>query len=171
MASVVISRADVTIRYLRPQLLVSLLRSPHAARSLARRRDGKVVCTPAEQSSVSNIYAIGDVVSGKPELTPVAIQAGRLLARRLVNEASILTDYTNVATTVFTPMEYGCIGLSEEDAVAQFGEDDIEVYHQFFTALEHTVAQRDENGCYAKLVCRISQDVSGFVRRRVSESG
>ncbi|XP_043219555.1 thioredoxin reductase 1, cytoplasmic-like [Amphibalanus amphitrite] len=127
-------------------------------------KDGKVVCTPDEKSTVSNIYAIGDVVSGKPELTPVAIQAGRLLARRLVNDASILTDYANVATTVFTPMEYGCIGLSEEDAIAQFGEDDIEVYHQYFTALEHTVAQRDENGCYAKLICCISQEykVVGF---------
>ena len=126
---------------------------------MAACRDGKVVCTPAEQSTVSNIYAIGDVVSGRPELTPVAIQAGRLLARRLVNDAAILTDYTNVATTVFTPMEYGCIGLSEEEAVAQYGADDIEVYHQFFTALEHTVAQRDDNGCYAKLVCSISKEV------------
>ena len=123
-------------------------------------RDGKVVCSPAEQSSVPNIYAIGDVVSGRPELTPVAIQAGRLLARRLVNEASILTDYTNVATTVFTPLEYGCIGLAEEEAVARFGEEDVEVFHQFFTALEHFLPKRDDNGCYAKLVCRVSQEVS-----------
>ncbi|XP_037086398.1 thioredoxin reductase 1, cytoplasmic-like isoform X2 [Pollicipes pollicipes] len=127
-------------------------------------KDGKVVCTNAEQSSVPHIYAIGDVVSGRPELTPVAIQAGRLLARRIINEASILTDYDNVPTTVFTPMEYGCIGLSEEDAVSRFGADDIEVYHQYFTALEHTVAERDDNGCYGKLVCRISQEykVVGF---------
>lgn len=30
-------------------------------------------------------------------------------------------------TTVFTPLEYGAIGLSEEDAIAKFGEDGIEV--------------------------------------------
>jgi pyruvate/2-oxoglutarate dehydrogenase complex dihydrolipoamide dehydrogenase (E3) component len=30
---------------------------------------------------VSNIYAIGDVIDGKLELTPVAIQAGKLLAQ------------------------------------------------------------------------------------------
>ena len=43
---------------------------------------GKIPCTN-EQSNVGNIYAIGDVVTGAPELTPVAIQAGRYLARRL----------------------------------------------------------------------------------------
>ena len=37
----------------------------------------------AEQTSVPHIFAIGDVVQGNPELTPVAIAAGRLLARRL----------------------------------------------------------------------------------------
>ena len=36
-------------------------------------------------------------------------------------------DYDNVATTVFTPLEYGCVGLSEETAIKRFGEDNIEV--------------------------------------------
>ena len=37
-------------------------------------------------------------------------------------------DYVNVATTVFTPLEYGSCGLSEEDAIEQFGESSIEVF-------------------------------------------
>ena len=36
-------------------------------------------------------------------------------------------DYINYPTTVFTPLEYGCIGLSEESAIAKYGEEDIEV--------------------------------------------
>ena len=36
-----------------------------------------------EQTNIPNIYAIGDIIEGKPELTPVAIQAGQLLAKRL----------------------------------------------------------------------------------------
>uniref|UniRef100_A0A0R3WUR6 Pyr_redox_dim domain-containing protein n=1 Tax=Hydatigena taeniaeformis TaxID=6205 RepID=A0A0R3WUR6_HYDTA len=36
------------------------------------------------------------------------------------------TDYVNVPTTVFTPLEYGCIGLSEENAISKFGKDNIE---------------------------------------------
>lgn len=128
------------------------------------KKDDKVICNEAEQTSLSNVYAIGDILSDKLELTPVAIQAGKLLARRLVNGASILTDYTNVATTVFTPLEYGCIGLSEEAAIERYGQDDIEVYHQSFTALEHTVPGRDDNSCYGKLICVKSQEykVVGF---------
>lgn len=30
-------------------------------------------------------------------------------------------SYENVATTVFTPLEYGCIGLCEEDALKKYG--------------------------------------------------
>lgn len=36
-----------------------------------------------EQTIVPNIYAIGDVIYGKLELTPVAIKAGALLSKRL----------------------------------------------------------------------------------------
>lgn len=36
-------------------------------------------------------------------------------------------DYDNVATTVFTPLEYGCVGLSEETAISKYTEDKIEV--------------------------------------------
>ena len=75
-------------------------------------------------------------------------------------------DYVNVPTTVFTPIEYGCIGHSEEDAIAKYGEDDIEVYHTNFRPLEWTVAQREENACYAKLICVQSLNVSCVVTRR-----
>lgn len=66
-----------------------------------------------EQTSVANIYAIGDVLYGKQELTPVAIQAGRLLARRLFGGSSVQMNYENVPMTVFTPLEYGTCGLTE----------------------------------------------------------
>lgn len=157
---------------------------------------------------------------GRPELTPTAIMAGRLLAQRLCGQASDVMDYDNVSTpcppawgwprlfqrvwavhartyvptlarvpprvhvhtcevrfvgaphppagrsqhvwgpglslfffvpqsgdlqlcvpwgiahlgpafqvptTVFTPLEYGCVGLSEEEAVARHGEEHVEV--------------------------------------------
>jgi thioredoxin reductase (NADPH) len=37
-------------------------------------------------------------------------------------------NYINVATTVFTPLEYGAIGYAEEDAIAKFGAENIRVY-------------------------------------------
>jgi hypothetical protein len=32
-----------------------------------------------------------------------------------------------VPTCVFTPMEYACVGMSEEAAIAQYGEESVEV--------------------------------------------
>ncbi|KAB7496566.1 Thioredoxin reductase 3 [Armadillidium nasatum] len=115
-------------------------------------KSGKIVVDKREVSSVSNVYAVGDVIDGGLELTPVAIQAGKLLARRLYGNGKELMDYVNVPTTVFTAIEYGCCGLSEEAAVEKFGEANIDVYHSNFWPLEFTVAHRPENDCYAKLV-------------------
>ena len=64
----------------------------------------------------SQVYALGDCLAGAPELTPPAIHAGQLLARRLFGGSAKKMDYNMCATTVFTPTEYGCVGLSEEDA-------------------------------------------------------
>ena len=57
-------------------------------------------------------------------------------------------------------MEYGCVGLSEEDAVSKYGNDNIEVYHSHFQALEHALPKRDQNKCYVKLICLKTENVS-----------
>ena len=51
-------------------------------------RTGKIP-TVYEQTNIPHIYAIGDVLKGKEELTPVAIQAGKLLARRLYGSGKL----------------------------------------------------------------------------------
>jgi thioredoxin reductase (NADPH) len=106
-----------------------------------------------EQSTCPNIYAVGDVMEGCPELTPVAIQAGITLARRLFGGSKEPMDYVNVCTTVFTPLEYSCVGLSEDDAIAKYGPDGIEVYHREFLPLEWSISQsRHDSNAFAKIV-------------------
>ena len=64
-------------------------------------------------------------------------------------------DYYNVPTTVFTPIEYGAIGLSEDEAILQLGEEKIEVYHSEFVPLEWALCEhRDKvkQMSYAKLI-------------------
>ncbi|KAJ8005814.1 hypothetical protein DPEC_G00121790 [Dallia pectoralis] len=119
---------------------------------------GKILVGADESTSVSNIYAFGDIGEGRPELTPTAIKAGKLLARRLSGQTSELMNYDNVATTVFTPLEYGCVGLSEEEAEIRHGKDFIEVYHAFYKPLEFTVAERNASSCYIKVVCERGGD-------------
>lgn len=115
--------------------------------------NGKIKVTDEEQTQVPHIYAIGDVIYGKLELTPVAIKAGKLLAYRLFGGASEKMDYVNVPTTVFTPLEYGSCGLSEEDAKIQYGEDNIATYHTEFKPLEWAYNKsRPEGDCYVKIL-------------------
>jgi len=123
-------------------------------------KTGKIP-TVNEQTNVPHIYAIGDVIDGDAltppsqltELTPVAIQAGKLLAMRLYGEETEQMDYQGVPTTVYTPLEYGCVGLTEEAAEAAYGSENLEVYHSYFKPLEWTVPHRGDNACYAKLIC------------------
>jgi glutaredoxin len=119
----------------------------------------KKVYTNFEQTNIDNIWAIGDVIDESSagdraiELTPVAIQAGQLLSKRIFGGKDVKMDYINIATTVFTPIEYGAIGYSEEEAIAKYGEENIEVFHQNFWPLEWTVAKKPNDVCYAKLLC------------------
>lgn len=129
-------------------------------------RSGRVKVNKQEQTSAPSVFALGDVIDA-PELTPVAIQAGRLLARRLYNGESKLMDYDKVCTAVFTPIEYGCCGLSEEDSMMRFGDDNIEVYHQSFSPLEWSLSDETRPGMssgYVKVICDKTRDkyVIGF---------
>ncbi len=87
--------------------------------------NGKIIGAQqeAERTSVDNIFALGDVLEGVPELTGTAQKAGRLLAHRLAallrgvevgsdEYRGLLMDYRAYPTTVFSPLEYGCVGLS-----------------------------------------------------------
>jgi thioredoxin/glutathione reductase (selenoprotein) len=119
----------------------------------------KKIHAKLEQSNVPNIYAVGDVMEGCPELTPVAIQAGVSLARRLFGGSKEPMDYVNICTTVFTPIEYACVGLSEDDAIAKYGADGIEVYHREFTPLEWSLSQARHNAnAFTKVVVEKSSE-------------
>jgi len=52
---------------------------------------------------------------------------------------------------VFTPIEYSFVGLSEENAISEYGKDGVEIYHAYYKPLEFTVAQRSAESCYIKV--------------------
>ena len=120
--------------------------------------NGKFKANLDESLDKPHIFGVGDVLDGRLELTPVAIEAGRRVARRLFGKSKSLMNYDTIPTTVFTPLEYGSVGLSEEDANKKYGPDDIEVYHTYFQPLEwqYNKAHNSKRNCYVKIITVIS---------------
>lgn len=93
-----------------------------------------------QNTSVSGVYAVGDVTD-RPPLTPVAIKAGRQLSERLFNnKPDAALDYGCVPTVVFSHPPIGTVGLSEELARERFG-DEVRVYESRFINLRYGVSE------------------------------
>ena len=88
-----------------------------------------------QNTTTPGIYALGDV-SGEKELTPVAIKAGRILAERLFNgKTDAKMDYELIPTVVFSHPAIGSIGLTQEQAEAKYGVENIKVYQSTFAGM------------------------------------
>ncbi|MBQ4813665.1 glutathione-disulfide reductase [Pseudoalteromonas luteoviolacea] len=107
-----------------------------------------------QNTSVSGIYALGDIMEGGIELTPVAVKAGRMLTERLFNPElpNAKMDYNLVPTVVFSHPPIGTIGLTEPEAIAEYGEDNVKVYNSTFAAM-YTAVTQHRQPCRMKLVC------------------
>lgn len=111
------------------------------------------IITRHEQTTTPHVYAIGDIVHGGLELTPVAILSGKLLARRLFGNSTDLMDYNTIPSAVFTPLELGTVGYSEDDANNAYGDENIDCYLSQFAPLEWTLEEHPQQ-CYVKIVVR-----------------
>ena len=76
---------------------------------------------PISQTSVPNIYAVGDVTD-RINLTPVAIREGHAFADTVFGSKPTKVDHTDVPTAVFSEPECGVIGLTEAQACARAGQ-------------------------------------------------
>ncbi|MDH5649084.1 MAG: glutathione-disulfide reductase, partial [Gammaproteobacteria bacterium] len=94
---------------------------------------GYVVTDEYQNTNINNVYAVGDV-TGRMALTPVAIGAGRRLADRLFNhQAEAKLDYDTIPSVVFSHPPIGTVGLSEDEARQQYGDNMVKVYQSRFT--------------------------------------
>ncbi len=101
---------------------------------------GAVVVDEWSTSSVGNIFALGDVTD-RINLTPVAINEGRMFAETQYNKNPMKMDYTNVASAVFSQPPVSVVGLSEEDARKNH---DVAIFRTSFRAMAHTLSGRDQ---------------------------
>ncbi len=94
-----------------------------------------------QATNVSRIYAIGDV-TGRLQLTPVAIAAGRRLSDRIFGgQPDRHLDYRNVPTVIFGHPPIGTVGLPESAARDLYG-DEVKVYKSGFVPMYHALTKR-----------------------------
>ncbi|WP_221798628.1 glutathione-disulfide reductase [Oceanobacter mangrovi] len=122
---------------------------------VATRDDGTIVADDFFRTSVDSIYALGDVV-GTPALTPVALAQGmKFVAQQFAGDTSSM-DYSNIATAVFCQPNIATVGLTEEEAGAQFSGD-VTVFESSFRPMKHTISGLPERS-YMKLLVQTSTD-------------
>jgi len=120
---------------------------------------GGIVVDDYYQTTVPNIYAIGDVID-RHQLTPVAIAEGMCIANNLFTDNPPRTvDYSLIPTAVFCQPNIGTVGLTEAEARAKHG--DVDVYATEFRPMKHTLSGRDERTFMKLLVNPADQKVVG----------
>jgi len=131
------------------------------AASIKSNSKGAIEVDEYQCTSTKGVYAVGDVCSSI-QLTPTAIAAGRRLADRLFNKMpNAKANYDLVPTVVFSHPPIGTIGMTEEEAVAKHGKENIKTYTSTFTNLYYGTFKMepdDKPKTAMKLVCLLPSE-------------
>ena len=128
------------------QVLLAVGRSPNSSKlnldsvGVSTTCRGAIEVNEQFQSSVSSIYAVGDVID-RVALTPVAIQEGMALAKHWFADEPIDMDYAGIPTAVFSSPNVGTVGLTE--AQAKDAGHGVEIKSSTFRAMPDTLPKRD----------------------------
>lgn len=121
---------------------------------------GRIVVDSEYQSSVANIFAVGDC-SSRYALTPVAIAEGRAFADRQFGGKNPTVAYDFIPTAVFTTPELGTVGLTEDAAIKRYGADLVQVFKTSFKPMYESLAGGASRYFMKILVHRESDRVLG----------
>ncbi|SMD00420.1 glutathione-disulfide reductase [Primorskyibacter flagellatus] len=120
-------------------------------------RRGEIEVDEFSQTSVPSIYAIGDV-TGRVELTPVAIREGMAFVETVFKGNPTPVDHELIPTAIFTQPEIGTVGLSEEDARDQ---EPVEIYCTSFKPMQQAFAGRSDRVLMKLVVSQKTRKVLG----------
>jgi glutathione reductase (NADPH) len=129
------------------QVVWAVGRAPHTeelkldAAGVGKDGYGFIPVNDLQETNVAHIHALGDV-SGRAALTPVAIAAGRRLADRLYGGMDGRhLDYRCIPTVVFSHPPIGTVGLTEDQARAEYG-DDVKIYTSRFAPMLYALGEK-----------------------------
>ena len=122
------------------------------------RPNGSIVVDDNFATADASIYALGDVID-RVQLTPVAIQEAMVLVDHLYGEGLARIDYGDIPTAVFCQPELGTVGLSEEQARAEYAT--VDVYVSDFKPMLQTLGGGSDRITMKLIVDRASDRVVG----------
>ena len=120
-------------------------------------RAGAIEVDGYSQTAVPSIFAVGDV-TGRINLTPVAIREGHAFADTVFRGVPTMPDHCMVASAVFTQPELGSVGLTEEEAQARGG---VLVYAASFRPMKSLFAGRQDRVMMKLIVDEETRKVLG----------
>ncbi|APW42819.1 glutathione-disulfide reductase [Rhodoferax saidenbachensis] len=129
------------------------------ALGIALDKHGAIPVDAFSQTTVPGIYAVGDVTN-RVNLTPMAIREGHAFADTVFGKTPRSVDHALVPTAVFTTPEAGVVGLTEQQALAQYPR--LDVYRSTFRPLKATLSGHTGKMLLKLLVDRDTDRVLGF---------
>ena len=117
---------------------------------------GAIVVDAHSQTTESSIYAVGDCTD-RINLTPVAINEGRVFADVHYDGKRRVMSHENVPSAVFTTPEVATVGMTEGEAIEKYGEVAIRVYRSRFRPMYYTLPKLEEK-TLMKLIVHVQTD-------------
>jgi glutathione reductase (NADPH) len=109
---------------------------------IATDAEGYIVVDKYQTTSVPNVYAVGDV-TGRAQLTPVAIAAGRRLSDRVFGgRPERHLSYDVIPTVIFSHPPIGTVGMSEQEARERFPNEPLKIYTSEFVPMYYALSDQ-----------------------------
>ncbi|XP_052149816.1 glutathione reductase, chloroplastic-like [Oryza glaberrima] len=121
-------------------------------------KNGAIMVDEYSRTSVDSIWAVGDVTD-RVNLTPVALMEGGAFAKTVFGDEPTKPDYRAVPSAVFSQPPIGQVGLTEEQAIEEYG--DVDIYTANFRPLRATLSGLPDRIFMKLIVCATTNKVLG----------
>ncbi|XP_039116227.1 glutathione reductase, chloroplastic-like isoform X2 [Dioscorea cayenensis subsp. rotundata] len=110
------------------------------------------------QTAVDSIWAVGDATD-RINLTPVALMEGMAFAKTVFGGEPTKPNYSAVPSAVFSQPPIGQVGLTEEQAIQEYG--DVDIFTANFRPLKATLSGLPDRVLMKLIVCANTKKVLG----------
>jgi len=119
---------------------------------------GEIAVDRFSKTSADHIYAVGDV-TGRVQLTPVAIREGQAFAETVFGNKPCAVDHSCIPAAVFSHPPLCGVGLTESQARQKLGA--VKIYQSDFRPMKNVLAGRNERALY-KMICDEADRIVGI---------